>query len=85
MKILIGFLIAFVIGAACRYFDIPVPTPPKLIGALIIVAMTLGYVLADSAIGKTTGKMHNQKEITQSKEKQDAKSQSGPGQNITQP
>jgi XapX domain-containing protein len=43
MKFLIGAVIAFLIGAVCRYFDIPVPSPPVLPGALLVVAMTLGY------------------------------------------
>jgi len=43
MRFLIGAVIAFLIGAVCRYFDIPVPSPPVLPGALLLVAMTLGY------------------------------------------
>ncbi len=43
MKILIGAAVAFLVGTGCRYFDIPVPSPPVLPGALIVVAMTLGY------------------------------------------
>ena len=47
MKSAIGLLLAFAVGAACRYFDIPVPSPPKLLGALLVVATTLGYLAAD--------------------------------------
>lgn len=46
-KILIGLLVGFLIGAGCRYFDIPVPSPPVLPGALLVVAMTLGYTSVD--------------------------------------
>lgn len=52
MKITIGFLLALAIGAACRLASIPLPAPPMLIGALLVVAMTLGYVAAD---GVATG------------------------------
>lgn len=44
---MIGLLLAFSIGAACRWFDIPVPAPPRVLGALLVVAMTLGYITAD--------------------------------------
>ncbi|MGC4053487.1 MAG: DUF1427 family protein [Paludibaculum sp.] len=47
MKIAIGLLVGFLIGVGCRYFDIPVPSPPVLPGALLVVAMTLGYTATD--------------------------------------
>ena len=47
MKSAIGLILAFAVGAGCRYFDIPVPSPPKLLGALLVVATTLGYLAAD--------------------------------------
>jgi XapX domain-containing protein len=50
MKLLIGALVAFLVGAGCRYFDIPVPSPPVLPGALLVVAMTLGYTVIDRAL-----------------------------------
>jgi XapX domain-containing protein len=43
----LGVLIGLLIGAGCRLFDIPSPAPPRLIGALLLVAMTLGFVVAD--------------------------------------
>ena len=49
MKIILGAILAFVIGVVCRYFDIPVPSPPFLPGALLVVAMTLGYSATDRA------------------------------------
>jgi XapX domain-containing protein len=60
---LIGMLLGLVIGAGCRWFDLPLPAPPKLVGALLVVAMTLGFlgtdlllsrVAADRAGGPTT-------------------------------
>jgi XapX domain-containing protein len=47
VKVLIGLFVAFLIGAGCRFFDIPVPSPPVLPGALLVVAMTLGYTSTD--------------------------------------
>ena len=48
IKVSMGLLLALLIGAGCRFFEVPVPGPPKLVGALLLVAMTTGYV----AIGK---------------------------------
>jgi XapX domain-containing protein len=45
---LIGLTMGLLIGAGCRYFDIPSPAPPRLIGACLLVSMTLGFVAADS-------------------------------------
>lgn len=50
MKIIIGLFLGLIIGAGCRWLDIPVPSPPKLVGALLVVAMTLGYMGADMLI-----------------------------------
>jgi XapX domain-containing protein len=47
MKVVIGLVVGFLIGAGCRYFDIPSPSPPVLPGALLVVAMTLGYTSTD--------------------------------------
>ncbi|NOZ10245.1 MAG: DUF1427 family protein [Gammaproteobacteria bacterium] len=44
---IVGILLGMGIGAACRWFDIPLPAPPKLVGALLVVAMTLGFVGTD--------------------------------------
>jgi XapX domain-containing protein len=49
-KIAIGIALGLLIGAACRWFDIPVPSPPKLVGALLVVAMTVGYMATDKLI-----------------------------------
>jgi XapX domain-containing protein len=50
MKIVIGFVLSFLIGAGCRYFDIPAASPPVLPGALIVLAMTLGYTSMDRVL-----------------------------------
>jgi XapX domain-containing protein len=48
-------LLGLIIGAGCRFFDIPSPAPPRLIGACLLLAMTLGFVTADYVLptGKT--------------------------------
>jgi XapX domain-containing protein len=50
MKILIGAIVAFLIGAGCRFFGVPVPSPPVPPGALLVVAMTLGYSATDRTL-----------------------------------
>jgi XapX domain-containing protein len=41
---MLGLVLGLSIGAGCRWFDVPVPAPPRLSGALLVVAMTLGYL-----------------------------------------
>jgi XapX domain-containing protein len=50
MNQIIGLTLGLAIGAACRWFDIPVPAPPRIVGALLVVAMTLGFIGADMAL-----------------------------------
>ena len=40
MKALIGLLVAVLLGAGCRLFDIPVSSPSVVPSALLVVAMT---------------------------------------------
>ena len=47
MKVALGLLLALAIGVACRFAGLPLPAPPVLIGALLVLAMTLGYVVTD--------------------------------------
>ncbi|HEY9092677.1 DUF1427 family protein [Parasphingorhabdus sp.] len=47
MKAASGLVLALTIGIACRLAGIPLPAPPALIGALLVLAMTLGYVVTD--------------------------------------
>jgi XapX domain-containing protein len=44
---LVGLGLGFLVGAGCRWLDIPSPAPPRLIGAALLLAMTLGFVVAD--------------------------------------
>ena len=47
VKVVLGILLALAVGAGCRWLDLPVPAPPKLLGVLLIMAITLGYMGAD--------------------------------------
>jgi XapX domain-containing protein len=48
---LIGIMVGLGVGAGCRYFDIPSPAPPRVVGALLLIAMTLGVLSADLVLG----------------------------------
>lgn len=47
VKVAMGLLLGLAIGALCRFLAIPSPAPPLLPGALLVLAMTLGYIAAD--------------------------------------
>jgi XapX domain-containing protein len=49
-KLLAGIALGFGIGFGCRAGGIPAPAPPLLMGAVLVVAMTSGYRLADRYI-----------------------------------
>ena len=46
---LAGIALGLAVGAFCRYFDIPSPAPPRLVGAVILLAMTFGFLAAGQA------------------------------------
>ena len=52
---LIGLLLGFTIGVSCRWFDLPLPAPPRIVGALLVVAMTLGFLGTDLALAQFAG------------------------------
>lgn len=47
VKIGLGLLLGLAIGGLCRAVGIPSPAPPVMAGALLVFAMTLGYVVTD--------------------------------------
>ena len=51
-KFAIGVALGFAIGFGCAALGIPSPTPPVLAGALLVVTMTAGYLLADRFLAK---------------------------------
>ena len=50
MKIAISLVIGLGIGFGCRVFDIPVPSPPSIVGVLLILSITAGYIAADRVL-----------------------------------
>lgn len=42
-----GISLGFIIGCACRWFDLPLPAPPKIVGALLVVFMTCGFLAGE--------------------------------------
>lgn len=49
--LVISLALGLGIGIACRWFDLPLPAPPKLVGALLVLAITLGFVGVDRLMG----------------------------------
>ena len=52
VKIVIGIVLGICIGIGCRLFDIPLPGPPAVLGAVLAVAMATGYTLTDRVLSK---------------------------------
>ncbi|RWI54767.1 MAG: XapX domain-containing protein [Mesorhizobium sp.] len=50
MKVALGLLLALAIGAVCRLGGIPLPAPPRIVGALLVVMKTLGFIGNDAAL-----------------------------------
>lgn len=44
---IIGVGLGFAIGTGCRVLDLPLPAPPRLVGALLVVSMTGGFLITD--------------------------------------
>jgi XapX domain-containing protein len=47
--VLVGVLVALGIGVACRLLDLPLPAPPTFRGALLVMAMTVGFLVGGLA------------------------------------
>ena len=54
LHLLISLALGLGIGVGCRWFDLPLPAPPKLIGALLVVEMTVGFIVAGRLVGSLT-------------------------------
>jgi XapX domain-containing protein len=52
MRLILGFVLAFAIGAVCRLARIPSPAPNALIGSLLVVSMSVGYIAAGRALAR---------------------------------
>ncbi len=51
-KMVAGVAIAFLLGAICRWLKLPVPAPPTVFGALLVMAVTLGFIVTDKLLGR---------------------------------
>ncbi len=47
MKLIIGLVLAVIVGIGCRWFGLPLPGPPAIMGAAMAVAMATGYTTTD--------------------------------------
>ncbi len=47
IKLILGLIVAFLVGLTCRLLNLPSPAPPVLTGAFIVMAMSMGYYLLD--------------------------------------
>jgi len=53
MRLILGFMLAFAIGAVCRLVRIPSPAPNALLGSLLVVAMSVGYIAAGRVLARS--------------------------------
>jgi XapX domain-containing protein len=44
---LLGIAVALLIGAVVRMLKLPIPSPPTIYGALMVLGLTLGYLMMD--------------------------------------
>lgn len=47
IKPILGIVLGLLIGIGCRFFEIPLPGPPAILGAFLAVAMATGYTVTD--------------------------------------
>ncbi len=52
IKLAIGLVIAVLVGIGCRWFGLPLPGPPAIMGAAMAVAMAVGYTATDYLLTK---------------------------------
>lgn len=52
LRLAIAIALGLGIGLACGLTGIPAPAPPVLAGALLVVAMTVGYQAADAWLAR---------------------------------
>jgi XapX domain-containing protein len=50
VRIVCGVVVAGLIGVGCRFFEIPLPGPPAILGAFLAVAMATGYTVTDKIL-----------------------------------
>jgi len=55
-KVIWGLALSFVVGFCCHLAQIPVPSPPVLSGALLVLTMSSGYWLVDRYLAARAAK-----------------------------
>ena len=50
IKTILGVVLGILIGIGCRFFEIPLPGPPAILGAFLAVAMATGYTVTDKVL-----------------------------------
>jgi XapX domain-containing protein len=68
MRLVFGFLVAFGIGIFCRVARIPSLAPQAIIGSLLVVAMSTGFVVADRLMDRRSTSTSAHQTIIPSKE-----------------
>lgn len=51
-RFLAGLALGMAIGFGCALTGVPAPAPPLFAGALLVVAMTSGYLLAEHRLAR---------------------------------
>jgi XapX domain-containing protein len=52
MKLALGLIVAVCLGIFCRFFGIPLPGPPAILGAVMAIAMASGYTATDAILNR---------------------------------
>jgi len=55
IKAVIGIVLGLVVGVGCRFFDIPLPGPPAILGAILAVSMATGYTVTGHVLARRHG------------------------------
>lgn len=48
----VGVLVALAVGALVRLLKLPIPAPPTLYGALMVLSITVGYLAMDRFLAR---------------------------------
>lgn len=48
----LGIFVALAIGGVVRLLRLPIPAPPTIYGALMVLGLTLGYLAVDHLLKK---------------------------------
>ena len=44
---ILGIIVALIIGGVVRALNLPIPSPPTIYGALMVLGLTLGYLAVE--------------------------------------